>query len=73
MDTQEKQTQPGSQNNGKTPDYRLSLVRETQYGDQWLNIGVGWRHKDGEGISFTGDLLKMFGFKLIVQKFEPRP
>jgi len=72
MENQENKTQPSGQSESKAPDYRLSLVRGTQYGDQWLNIGVGWLHKDGEGISFTGDLLKMFGFKLIVQKMEPR-
>jgi len=71
MNTQENPTQSSTQANAKAPDYRLSLVRETQYGDQWMNIGVGWLHKDGQGISFTGDLLKMFGFKLIVQKIEP--
>ena len=72
MNTQENQTQSSPQANAKAPDYRLCLVRKTQYGDQWMNIGVGWLHKDGQGISFTGDLLKMFGFKLIVQKIEPR-
>ncbi len=70
MDTS-KQTQTCVQEKeGTKPDYRLSLVRDTQHGDQWSNIGVGWSHNDGEGITFSCDILKLYGLKIIARKLK---
>lgn len=73
MDNQ-NQTKPQTNQgeSSRSPDFRISLVRERESGDVWANLGVGWLHKDGEGITFTGDLLKLFGFKLIAQKAQPK-
>lgn len=69
MDTQnENKTEIPKE--AKAPDYRLSFIRETQHGDQWANIGVGWVHKDGQGISYKSDLLKLYGIKLVARKIE---
>ena len=54
----------------KTPDYRLSLVKQTPGGDQWASIGVGWTHNDGEGITFSPDILKLYGLKLVARKIK---
>ncbi|MEO1263602.1 MAG: hypothetical protein AAFZ15_32620 [Bacteroidota bacterium] len=56
----------------KRPDFQISLVRDTQFGSQWAQLAVGWTNKDGKGINFTNDLLKMFGFKLVARKIEPK-
>lgn len=69
MDNQtENQTETAQEN--KAPDYRLSLVKEIPHGDQWANIGVGWVHNDGEGITFTPELLKLYGLKLVARKIN---
>lgn len=66
METHNTHAQPKT----KKPDFRLSLVRKTVNGDQWADIGVGWSHKDGDGISFTSGLLELFGFKIIVRSIK---
>lgn len=67
MDNQQSKT------TGKSPDYRISLVKQTATGnDQWAPLGVGWTNKDGQGISFECDLLKLLGYKLVARKIEPK-
>ncbi|MDF1864392.1 MAG: hypothetical protein P1U70_06140 [Saprospiraceae bacterium] len=56
----------------KKPDYQISIVRDTLHGSQWAQFAVGWTNKDGKGINFTNDLLKMFGFKIVARKIEPK-
>ncbi|MEM6829747.1 MAG: hypothetical protein AAF551_04465 [Bacteroidota bacterium] len=69
---QQYENQSKTQKENKAPDYRISLVRETAHGDVWADIGRGWSHKDSEGITFTPDLLKLFGLKLVARKIEQR-
>lgn len=64
----ENQTETAKEN--KAPDYRLSLVKQTPGGDQWASIGVGWTHNDGEGITFSPDILKLYGLKLVARKIK---
>ena len=72
MDNQNQTKPHANQGESRSPDYRISLVREREGGDVWANIGVGWHHNQGEGITFTGDLLKLLGFKLIAIKAQPK-
>lgn len=72
MDNQNQTKPQTTQGESRSPDYRISLVRENEGSGQWANIGVGWNHNQGEGITFTGDLLKLFGFKLIALKAQPK-
>lgn len=72
MDNQNQTKPHANQGESRSPDYRISLVREKEGGDVWANLGVGWIHKDGEGITFAGDFLKLFGFKLIALKAQPK-
>ena len=62
MSNDENQTDLPTGAEGRKPEWRLSLARDTQYGTQWAGLGVGWLHKDGQGVNFTNDLLKMYGF-----------
>lgn len=72
MDNQNQTKLQTNQDESRSPDFRLSLVTSKDDGDHWASIGVGWLHKDGEGITFSGHLLKIFGFKLIALKAQPK-
>ena len=64
-----------NQTSNQKPDWKISLVRELPQGhSQWAKIAVGWSwlNDNGEGINFVSDLLKMFGFKIVAQKIEPK-
>lgn len=75
MDTyNENQTyqEPTQKEADNSPDYRISLVRGTPEGqkDIWAELGPGWYHKDRKGITFTPDLLKIFGLKLVAREID---
>ena len=54
----------------RKPEFEISLVRDSHTGSQWARFGVGWSHKDGEGMNFSNDLLKMFGFRIVARKIK---
>ena len=56
----------------KRPEWRLSLVRDVHGTTQWASLAVGWMNRKSEGMNFTNDLLRMFGFRIVVTKMESK-
>lgn len=59
----------------RPPNYIVYSVKQGT-GDQatWREIGAGWRHKDGEGITLKLDLMPLDG-TLVVRRqgLKPNP
>jgi hypothetical protein len=56
---------------GKRPDYAVSTVVNTENGDRWREIGVGFTSEKGDTITVLLDALPVTG-KLVLRPPKPQ-
>jgi hypothetical protein len=55
------------------PDYRAySVIKRDGKDDFWLNLGVAYRHEDGEGFNLLLQALPLDG-KLVLRTYKDKP
>ena len=55
------------------PDYRAyTVIKREGKDDYWLNLGVAFRHEDGEGFNLLLQAMPLDG-KLVLRTYKEKP